>query len=43
MYWVSDEKNLITLLWIYTHEEFKGRPTDQDLRQVLKDSLQEEE
>jgi hypothetical protein len=43
IYWVSYEKNLIMLLWIYTHEEFKGRPADQDLRQVLRDELEGEE
>ena len=43
IYWVSYESHLIKLLWIYTHEDFKGRPADQDLRQVLKDTLEEEE
>ena len=43
MYWVSYENNLITLLWIYTHEDFKGRPADQDLKQVLRDALDESE
>jgi hypothetical protein len=43
IYWVSYENNLITLLWIYTHEEFRGRPADQDLREVLRDALDGEE
>jgi mRNA-degrading endonuclease YafQ of YafQ-DinJ toxin-antitoxin module len=43
IYWVSYENNLITLLWIYTHDEFKGRPADQDLRIVIRDALEEEE
>ncbi len=43
IYWVNYENTLITLLWIYTHEEFKGRPADQDLREVLRDALEGEE
>jgi hypothetical protein len=40
VYLVSERDGLIKLLWIYTHEEFKGRPPDQDLRKVLREGLE---
>jgi hypothetical protein len=40
VYLFSDRDSLIKLLWIYTHEEFKGRPPDKDLRQVLQEGLE---
>jgi hypothetical protein len=42
VYLVSDRDGLIKLLWLYTHEEFKGRPPDQALRQVLQEGLEED-
>jgi hypothetical protein len=39
MYLVNYEDCLIHLLWIYTHEEFKGRPPEKDLRQILREAL----
>jgi hypothetical protein len=39
MYLVNYEDYLIHLLWIYTHEEFKGRPLEKDLRQILREAL----
>ena len=37
MYAVDLNSSIISLLWIYTHEEFAGRPSDGDLRQLLRD------
>jgi hypothetical protein len=42
VYLVSDRNCLIKLLWLYTHEEFKRRPPDQALKQVLQEGLEEE-
>lgn len=42
IYLVSDRDFLIKLLWLYTHEEFKGRPPDKDLKQVLQEGLEED-
>lgn len=42
IYLVNFVDCVIQLLWLYTHEEFKGRPPDQDLRQILRDSLTED-
>jgi hypothetical protein len=42
IYLVNYVDHVISLLWLYTHEEFKGRPPDQDLRQLLRDALTEE-
>jgi hypothetical protein len=39
MYLVNYEDCLIHLLWIYTHEEFRGRPPETDLRQILREAL----
>ncbi|MDZ8104711.1 MAG: hypothetical protein RM338_03685 [Nostoc sp. DedQUE12a] len=32
MYVVNETKRVVYLLWIYTHEEFRTRPSDDDLR-----------
>jgi mRNA-degrading endonuclease RelE of RelBE toxin-antitoxin system len=42
VYLVNDRDGLIKLLWLYTHEEFKGRPPDKDLKQVLQEGLEED-
>jgi hypothetical protein len=42
VYLVSDRDALIKLLWLYTHEEFKGRPPDKELKQVLQEGLEED-
>jgi len=42
IYLVSDRDCLIKLLWLYTHEEFKGRPPDKELRQVLQEGLEKD-
>jgi hypothetical protein len=39
---VSDRDALIKLLWLHTHEEFKGRPPDKELKQVLQEGLEED-
>jgi hypothetical protein len=41
VYLVSDRDGLIKLLWLYTHEEFKGRPPDKELKQVLQEGLED--
>jgi hypothetical protein len=41
VYLVSDQDGLIKLLWLYTHEEFKGRPPDKELKQVLQEGLED--
>ena len=35
MYLLNYGECLIKLVWIYTHEEFKGRPPEKDLKQML--------
>jgi hypothetical protein len=42
VYLVSDRDALIKLLWLHTHEEFKGRPPDKELKQVLQEGLEED-
>jgi hypothetical protein len=41
IYWVNCPDSLIQLLWIYTHEEFKGRPPEKDLRQILREAIED--
>jgi hypothetical protein len=43
MYLVNSTTNIIKLAWLYTHAEFKGRPVDRDLKQLLQDLLNETE
>lgn len=35
MYAVVPSKCTVYLIWIYTHKEFEGRPSDKDLKQDL--------
>jgi hypothetical protein len=37
MYLVSNEQQVLVLLWIYTHADFEGRPPDKDIRELLND------
>jgi len=39
MYLVNEGNRIIQLVWIYSHEQFKKRPSDSDLRAVLKEIL----
>lgn len=39
MYLVNDSDYLIQLIWIYTHDEFKKRPPDKSLKQILRELL----
>lgn len=41
MYLVNFNKCLIELVWIYSHEEFAGRPPEKDLKQLLQEMLSE--
>lgn len=43
MYMVNYNECLIKLVWIYTHEEFKGRPPEKDLKQLLQELLGEQD
>jgi hypothetical protein len=43
MYIVDFQARRIQLVWIYTHEEYKGRPPDKDLRQILQEALEVED
>jgi mRNA-degrading endonuclease RelE of RelBE toxin-antitoxin system len=38
--YLLDRSNLtIMLLWIYTHEQFSGRPPDRDLKSLIREIL----
>lgn len=39
MYLVNTTTCIIKLVWIYSHEQFTKRPTDKDLKSVIKDIL----
>lgn len=39
MYLINSVQNSIVLVWIYTHEEFEGRPDEKILRTVLQDAI----
>ncbi|MEH2437290.1 MAG: hypothetical protein V7K25_24160 [Nostoc sp.] len=43
MYVVNEAKRVVYLLWIYTHEEFRTRPSDDDLRREFVGIQQEPE
>lgn len=38
IYLVDNSTKLIILIWLYSHEDFKKRPPDQDLASVIKDN-----
>jgi hypothetical protein len=40
MYFVHEADGVIQLFWIYTHEEFKGRPPEKELKQILREALE---
>jgi hypothetical protein len=39
MYLVNQQQRLIRLVWLYTHEEFKKRPPDKDLKTLMRELL----
>ena len=41
MYLINPSQFIVKLVWLYTHAEFKGRPADKDLKQILQNLLQE--
>ena len=42
MYLIDDARQIIHLVWIYTHEEFKKRPPDKDLKGIMQELLDSE-
>jgi mRNA-degrading endonuclease YafQ of YafQ-DinJ toxin-antitoxin module len=43
MYLVNEEFRRIRLLWLYSHEQFVGRPSDKSLKSVIQDALDSQE
>jgi mRNA-degrading endonuclease YafQ of YafQ-DinJ toxin-antitoxin module len=41
MYLVNESDRIIKPLWIYNHEQFKKRPPDKDIKDVLKEAFEE--
>ncbi|NEO11033.1 MULTISPECIES: hypothetical protein [unclassified Moorena] len=41
MYLVNTNTSVITLVWIYTHEQFTKRPDDRDLNSVIQQILED--
>ncbi len=41
MYLVSENQKIIKLAWIYTHAEYAKRPEDSDLKDLLRELLDE--
>lgn len=39
MYLINSIESKIILVWIYTHEEFEGRPDDKSLKVALQDAI----
>lgn len=39
MYLVDIDSQLITALWIYSHEQFSGRPADKDISKVVREAF----
>lgn len=39
MYLINSTERKIILVWIYTHEEFEGRPDDKSLKVALQDVI----
>ena len=39
MYLINSTQHKIILVWIYTHEEFAGRPDDKSLKVSLQDAI----
>jgi mRNA-degrading endonuclease YafQ of YafQ-DinJ toxin-antitoxin module len=43
IYLVNESEKVIKILWIYNHEQFRKRPPDKDLKDVLKEAFEVEE
>ena len=41
IYLVNEGDRIIKPLWIYNHEQFKKRPPDKDIKDVLKEAFEE--
>jgi mRNA-degrading endonuclease YafQ of YafQ-DinJ toxin-antitoxin module len=41
IYLVNENQKIIKPLWIYNHEQFKKRPPDKDIKDVLKEAFDE--
>ena len=41
IYLVNESERVIKPLWIYNHEQFKKRPPDKDIKDVLKEAFEE--
>jgi len=39
MYLINSIQSSIILVWIYTHEEYEGRPDEKSLEAVLQDAI----
>lgn len=39
MYLIDIDNQLITSLWVYSHEQFAGRPADKDISKVVNEIL----
>jgi hypothetical protein len=42
MYLLDEENFKMLLVWIYTHAEFKKRPPDQELKQLLQNLMDDD-
>ncbi|MEM9006862.1 MAG: hypothetical protein AAGE59_25460 [Cyanobacteria bacterium P01_F01_bin.86] len=43
MYLVNDQQLVIRLIWLYTHEDFKKRPPEKDLKTLMRELLDDTE
>lgn len=43
MYLVNEKDLIIKPIWIYTHEQFSKRPPDKDIKNVINESLENED
>lgn len=43
MYLVNKKDLIIKPIWIYNHEQFSNRPPDKDIKNVLNESLKNED
>ena len=43
MYLVNQQRLLILLVWLYTHEDFKKRPPEKDLKTLMRELLDDTE
>lgn len=39
MWLICESTSIVSIIWIYTHDEFKKRPEDSDLKRALKDAI----